>query len=367
MSVNATVGKSLIASLAIAAVVCFAATSYAESITPGRTPFSNEWPAGPRVGSEAGAAAQPAQAPDRVSVLVHLQPNVDRGPVRGFAAAQGAFVKYEYDILPDLINIRNLPQNALNALLATPGVVRWEPDREVRAHMNDSTPLIRALQSQISGAGLSANGAGVRVCIIDTGIDSDSAMYSDRIDAAAGRDFVNDDNNPEDDAGHGSHVAGTAVGGDSLSVNFGCVGSEPFHGIAPEATLIGIKVLNASGSGSFSDVIAGINYGANQTASGGRCDVINMSLGGGAFSGTCDAGTGGRLEPRGQIRRRTRRERGHERVARQRADGLDVRVHHDHLQVAGGSVGLGPDRCGARRQGVDAAADAHRHDVGVAR
>ena len=83
-------------------------------------------------------------------------------------------------------------------------------------------------------------------------------------------------------------MAGTAVGGDSLTVNFGCVGSEPFHGVAPRATLIGIKVLNANGSGSFSDVIAGINYGADQSASGGRCDVINMSLGGGAFSGTCD-------------------------------------------------------------------------------
>ncbi|MFQ5495644.1 MAG: S8 family serine peptidase, partial [Phycisphaerae bacterium] len=41
--------------------------------------------------------------------------------------------------------------------------------------------------------------------------------------------------------------------------------------------------------GTFSDIIAGINYGADQTASGARCDVINMSLGGGAFSGNCDS------------------------------------------------------------------------------
>ncbi len=259
----------------------------ADPIIPGKTRFGDETPVVPAEKTQAQAKA--ATAGDRVSVLVHLQAGADRGPVRGFAAAQGGFVKYEYDILPNVINLRGIPANALAALQATPGVVRWEEDKTVQAHMNDSTPLVRALQSQITAAGFSADGAGVRVCIIDTGIDSNHTMYDARIDTGAGRDFVNNDNDPEDDAGHGAHVAGTAVGRTGLTVNFGCVGSEPFQGMAPEATLIGIKVLNASGSGSFSDVIAGINYGADQTASGGRCDIINMSLGGGQFSGTCDS------------------------------------------------------------------------------
>ena len=262
----------------------------AEPFIPGKTRFGDGAPKTPVAKTPVKAKA--AQGGERVSVLEHMQAGADRGPVRGFAAAQGGHVKYEYDILPHVMNLRGIPQGALNALAATWGVARWEPDAEVHAHMNDSTPLIRALQSQISGAGLSADGSGIRVCIIDTGIDSGSAMYAGRIDTAAGRDFVNNDSNPEDDAGHGSHVAGTAVGGDTLTVDFGCVGSEPFQGIAPLATLIGIKVLNANGSGSFSDVIAGINYGADQTASGGRCDVINLSLGGGQFSGTCDGDSG---------------------------------------------------------------------------
>ena len=276
------------ASWVVAAIggLVVAGVAFADPLIPGKTRFGDVSPAAP---AENGPA-QPTvpAAGGRVSVLVHMQAGADRGPVRGFAAAQGGYVKYEYDILPNVINLRGIPQGALNALAATPGVARWEPDREVHAHMNDSTPLIRALQSQIAAAGLSADGAGIRVCIIDSGIDSDSAMYATRIDTAAGFDFVNNDNDPEDDAGHGSHVAGTAVGGDNLNVDFGCVGLEPFHGIAPQATLIGIKVLGASGSGSFSDVIAGINYGADQSPSGARCDVINMSLGAGAFSGTCD-------------------------------------------------------------------------------
>ena len=276
------------ASLVVAAIggLVVAGVAFADPLIPGKTRFGDVSPAAPVENGPAQAAAPAASG--RVSVLVHMQAGADRGPVRGFAAAQGGHVKYEYDILPNVINLRGIPQGALNALAATPGVARWEPDREVHAHMNDSTPLIRALQSQIAAAGLSADGAGIRVCIIDSGIDSDSAMYSTRIDTAAGFDFVNNDNDPEDDAGHGSHVAGTAVGGENLNVDFGCVGLEPFHGIAPQATLIGIKVLGASGSGSFSDVIAGINYGADQSPSGARCDVINMSLGAGAFSGTCD-------------------------------------------------------------------------------
>ncbi|MCH7870986.1 MAG: S8 family serine peptidase [Planctomycetes bacterium] len=271
--------------MAALGVLVSTAALNADPLIPGKTRFGDDAPVAPAEKTQAQAKAAPAG--DRVSVLVHMQAGADRGPVRGFAAAQGGFVQYEYDILPNVMNLRGIPQGALNALRAMPGVVKVEDDLVVHAHMNDSTPLIRALQSQISGAGLSADGSGIRVCIIDTGIDSDHIMYATRIDTAAGRDFVNNDNDPEDDAGHGSHVAGTALGGE-LSVNFGCVGSEPFQGIAPQATLIGIKVLDANGSGSFSDVIAGINYGADQTASGGRCDIINMSLGGGAFSGTCD-------------------------------------------------------------------------------
>jgi probable HAF family extracellular repeat protein len=230
--------------------------------------------------------------PDRVSVLVHLERGAGRNLVRQFAAQQGGVVKYEYRILPDVVNLRGIPEQALRALEATPGVLRWEEDRRVEAFLNGSTPLVRALQSQITGAGLSADGAGIRVCVIDSGIDSDHTMYADRIDFSAGRDFVNDDDDPEDDFGHGAHVAGIAVGGTGLFRDFGCGTAEPVQGIAPLATLIGVKVLGSDGVGFTSDVIAGIDYCADQSPAGGRADVVNLSLGGGAFEGTCDGAPG---------------------------------------------------------------------------
>lgn len=244
-------------------------------------------------------------APDgTVSVLVHLDPRLDvanhangaasaaRVGLRNFAVQNNARIQYEYDILPNVLNVRGLSARAVEALKRLPGVVKVEDDYEVQAYHNDSMPLIRAYQSQITGAGFSTTGAGVRVCVIDTGIDSNSIMYSTRIDAAAGWDFVNNDSNPEDDNGHGSHVSGTVLGG-FVNADFACAatGPESMQGVAPAATLIGIKVLNSAGSGSFSNVIAGINRCASTTLPGGQADVINMSLGGGQFSSTCDADT----------------------------------------------------------------------------
>jgi subtilisin family serine protease len=232
----------------------------------------------------------PVGPPDRINVLVHVQPGIRRGPIRAFAVGAKGIVKYEYKtVLPNVINIRRLPVTAMAALEKIPGVVSVLEDKyhENLIKLDESAPLIGGLQSQIDGAGNSADGAGVRVCIADTGIDPDHVMYSDRIDTAAGRDFYNNDSNPEDDHGHGSHVAGIAVGGAGFTVDLNCEGSEPFQGIAPKATLIGVKILNANGGGYDSDIIAGIDYCANQSPEGGRADVINLSIGTGEYSGPC--------------------------------------------------------------------------------
>ena len=230
--------------------------------------------------------------PGNVSVLVYMNPGANRAAVNIFANNQGGFVKYEYDtVLPDVINIRDIPPAAIDALRNMPDVARVEEDEyhENVIRLDEATPLVRGLSTQLTGAGFSADGTGIRVCICDTGIDSDHLMYADRIDTAAGYDFYNDDSNPEDDNGHGSHVAGIAVGGAGLSVDFGCDGSEPFEGVAHNATLIGVKILNSFGGGFDSDIIAGIDWCADPTMPNGPADVINLSIGTGNFAGTCDS------------------------------------------------------------------------------
>jgi len=240
-----------------------------------------------------------------LSVLVHLDRNLDvaavaggvspvRASLRQWVAQRRARIQYEYEILPNVVNVRGVLPADVAALRWLPGVLRVEDDYEVHTYHNDSMPLIRAYQTQLQAAGFSGvDGTGIRCCVIDTGIDSNSIMYSTRIDAAAGWDFVNNDPNPEDDNGHGSHCAGTVLGGANVTADFACAatGPENMQGVAPAATLIGVKVLAANGSGSFSNVIAGINRCASTTLPGGQADVISLSLGGGQFTGTCDTDT----------------------------------------------------------------------------
>lgn len=117
-------------------------------------------------------------------------------------------------------------------------------------------------------------GAGARVAILDGGIHNAHIDIAPVLDVARSASFV-----PgfayNQDVGtfwHGTHVAGIVC---APGNNVGTVG------IAPAATIIGVKVLH-NGSGSFADVIAGILYAATPIAQGGAgADIINMSLGAG--------------------------------------------------------------------------------------
>ncbi len=241
------------------------------------------------------AIAQPmGDTKKLISVLVYTDTNqataaLTKDSVRNFAAISGAFVKYEYKVLPGVMNLRDVHPDDVAEIARIPGVIKIESDmyHDNVVKLHDSIPLIRGLQSQITGAGYSANGSGVRVCIVDTGIDMDHVMYSSRIDTGASYDFHNNDSNPDDDHGHGTHCAGIALGGTGLTNDPCGTGPMPFQGLAPSATLIGAKVLSSAGGGTDSNIIAGIDHCADQTASGGRADVISMSIGTGNYSGIC--------------------------------------------------------------------------------
>jgi lantibiotic leader peptide-processing serine protease len=111
-------------------------------------------------------------------------------------------------------------------------------------------------------------GAGARVAILDTGFDLTHPDLAPNIDFALSANFVDGETLQYALPGpfsHGSHVAGTVAAAQN---DFGTIG------VAPDATLVLVKVLGDAGSGTFGDVITGIVYAANVGA-----DVINMSLG----------------------------------------------------------------------------------------
>ena len=116
-----------------------------------------------------------------------------------------------------------------------------------------------------------AGGENVRVYVVDTGIDYSLASNFaprgfDAVDGDTWADggFVVKDGDPRDCHGHGTHVAGVVGSG--------------LWGVSEGATIVGVRVLNCSGSGYTSDVVNGINWAVADA--NGRPAVINMSLGG---------------------------------------------------------------------------------------
>ena len=107
-----------------------------------------------------------------------------------------------------------------------------------------------------------SGGSGVRIYVVDTGVNTSHGVFSGRV--AKGFSTINDGRGVEDCNGHGTHVAGSAAGG---SV-----------GVAQQATIVPVRVLNCDGAGFGSDVLAGLDW-IVKTHPGGPA-VINLSLGG---------------------------------------------------------------------------------------
>lgn len=107
-------------------------------------------------------------------------------------------------------------------------------------------------------------GRGIKVAVIDTGVD---CTHPDlQCDFSKGANILEPGADPMDDNEHGTHVSGTIAGRGN---------GGGLLGVAPQATIIPVKVLNKDGEGSLSDIVKGINW-----ATKAGVDVINMSLGG---------------------------------------------------------------------------------------
>ncbi len=117
----------------------------------------------------------------------------------------------------------------------------------------------------VEGAWDETKGSGITVAVIDTGISPVPDLKNTKF--VKGYDFVNDRIEALDDAGHGTHVAGTIA--QSTNNSYGVAG------IAYEANLMPLKVLSAEGGGTVADIAEAIRFAADNGA-----DIINMSLGG---------------------------------------------------------------------------------------
>ncbi len=273
----------------------------------------NAAPAAAQVGAGSSLAApafsacpDPATDPDEVSTpclaILSFDSGVSPSDRASIARGSGAILRFNFNIV-DAAAVFVPNERAYWSLASHPSVDRMLPDMPVQAFAppgacdpwpackNDTvedppaedppTPtgdLIAAGVFRI-GADLvwaDYTGAGIGVAIVDTGLDSDHGdlinQIADGVTCLGNSESavcVNDGG--EDDNGHGTHVGGTVAAAQN---------GADVVGVAPEATLYSVKVLDGGGYGWDSNIIAGLQWVASQSG----IDVVNMSLG---RSGEC--------------------------------------------------------------------------------
>lgn len=209
------------------------------------------------------------------SYVVQIKNNVDPAEV---ASRHGLAPRFVYR---NAVNgfAGTLPPGLLKKVQADPDVLSVSLDRKVKAHKKPDKPGKPGDGDGSSGqsvpAGLERIGAapgklfykgdGVGVAIVDTGLDFNHADLSVASDCFTSYDSC------QDDEGHGTHVGGIVA-----ALN----NSQDSVGVAPNAALYAVKVLDASGSGYDSDIIAGLDWiAANANSVNPPIRVANLSLG----------------------------------------------------------------------------------------
>jgi len=166
----------------------------------------------------------------------------------------------------------------IEQIVGMPQVESVSPDYQAHALLTESVPLIGADQvwALHDAQGRPVTGHDMRVAVLDTGIDYThpdlGGCFGPGCKVMDGYDFVNNDPDPLDDHGHGTHCAGIVAANGAV------------HGVAPDARLYAYKVLDQYGSGYDSTIITAIERATNpddDLTTDDAVDVISMSLGGG--------------------------------------------------------------------------------------
>ena len=245
--------RALTVLIMLLSVSAFAAGPKDKSIRKAKRPIPNSYIVvlESRVADAAGVADELTRAHGARTTHVY-------GALKGFAA--------------------EMPAAAANAIANDPRVKYVEEDSEVHIDTTQSGAtwgLDRIDQHNLPLDGnytYATTASNVHAYIVDTGILTSHTQFGGR--ASVGADEIGDGRNGIDCNGHGTHVAGT-VGGST-------------YGVAKGVSLVAVRVLDCSGSGSNSGVIAGVNWVASNAI---KPATANMSLGGGASQALDDAVT----------------------------------------------------------------------------
>ncbi len=262
-----------------AAVLLATGVALAQQTTPDRGQRSTE------------SAAEEGVIPGKFIIELKEDASNPRGVAGEHARRFGAEVTHVYE---EALNgyAAELSERGLSEVRGDSRVQRVSPDRKVQAppvfQSSATTPSPTGYYRINAGNGNTKETAlSSPIAVLDTGIDLDHTdlnVPQPSRDSSSGN-WTNGKNCmstslPDDDNGHGSHVAGTIAAKNANGV----------LGVAPGTPLYAVKVLDSSGSGSWSSIICGIDWVTGtrtDSDSSNDVSVANMSLGGSGTDGTC--------------------------------------------------------------------------------
>ncbi|HEX8097571.1 MAG TPA: S8 family serine peptidase, partial [Pyrinomonadaceae bacterium] len=175
----------------------------------------------------------------------------------------------------------NLPAQAVTALAARNDVFYISPDRDVAplgGHMavTTGTDAVRK-QTNAKGQAYNLDGTGIGIAVLDSGVYSSHKAFLDSAGKSRisySKDFTGE-NRIDDPYGHGTYVAATAAGSGRIS-------SGAYIGIAPNAKILNLRVLNSKGVGSTSKLLTALDW-VYTNRNTYAIKVVNLSLGGAAI------------------------------------------------------------------------------------
>lgn len=185
--------------------------------------------------------------------------------VKEISQAMGLRVKHRFHII-DAFSA-NVTSEQLHTLMENPAVKAIVRDKINRINLNVAKNVVKAPKVW----NLGYLGKGIGIAVLDSGVFPHPDLTTPKNRIIAFKDFVNKRIKPYDDNGHGTHVAGDAAGNGNSS-------GGRYQGPAPEANIIGIKVIDKNGAGSDSVVIAGVQW-AIQNRKRYNIRVLNLSIG----------------------------------------------------------------------------------------
>ncbi|MDR7073422.1 S8 family peptidase [Fictibacillus barbaricus] len=203
-------------------------------------------------------------------LIVHFKDSVSNASAKKIISQNGGQITDKSDQFY-VVKVNSSANDAVKKYKNLTSVEYAEPNATFHATYVPNDPFYKTQQyapqkvAAEQAWDVTQSSSSVKIAVVDTGVDYNHPDLAGKV--IKGHDFVADDEDPIDENEHGTHVAGIAAANTNNGVGVA--------GLAPKASILAVRVLDADGSGSLDDVAQGIRYAADQGA-----QVINLSLGG---------------------------------------------------------------------------------------